>query len=130
MKKRMWLLFTVLCCLSLIGGILVACNKNDEQQQNVNVTYYTVTFDSQGGSPINAVEVESGKTVSKPSPDPTKADADFEAWYKDAACTDGNQYEFSTPVTADITLYAKWIPRYVYVQLNSDGGYPIIPFET
>lgn len=130
MKKRMWLLFTVLCCLALIGGILVACNKNDEQQQNVNVTYYTVTFDSQGGSPINAVEVESGKTVSKPSPDPTKADADFEAWYKDAACTDGNQYEFSTPVTADITLYAKWIPRYVYVQFDSDGGYPIIPFET
>lgn len=131
MKKKLFLLLTILCCLALSVGILAACDsESGKQDDGTSATYYTVTFDSQGGSPVNAVEVESGKTVPKPSPDPTKADADFVGWYKDAACTAGNEYDFSAPVTSDIKLYAKWTPHYVYVQFDSDGGYPIIPFET
>ena len=33
----------------------------------------------------------------------------FAGWYTNYACTDGNEYDFSRPVTNDITLYAKWI---------------------
>ena len=34
----------------------------------------------------------------------------FGGWYTDAACSIGKEYDFNTPVTKDITLYAKWIP--------------------
>jgi uncharacterized repeat protein (TIGR02543 family) len=29
-------------------------------------------------------------------------------WYTDAECSDGNEWDFNTPVTNHITLYAKW----------------------
>ena len=32
----------------------------------------------------------------------------FGGWYTDRGCTDGNEYDFDTPVTGNITLYAKW----------------------
>ena len=34
----------------------------------------------------------------------------FGGWYTDANCTAGTEYDFTKPVTQDITLYAKWIP--------------------
>ena len=34
----------------------------------------------------------------------------FGGWYTDAACSIDKEYDFNTPVTKDITLYAKWIP--------------------
>ena len=130
MKRRLFLAIVLVCFVSLVLGIFVACNNNTEKQQGgSDATYYTVTFDSQGGSPVDSQRIESGKTATQPS-DPTKADADFDAWYTDAACTAGNEYDFSSLVTADIVLYAKWIPRHVYAQFDSDGGYPIVPLET
>ncbi|MDR3189076.1 MAG: InlB B-repeat-containing protein, partial [Prevotellaceae bacterium] len=48
-----------------------------------------------------------GDTVSKPSPDPTKANNDFVGWYKEKACV--NAWDFSgSVVTKDVNLYAKW----------------------
>ena len=32
----------------------------------------------------------------------------FKGWYTTPECEDGTRYDFSTPVTQDITLYAKW----------------------
>ncbi len=69
-------------------------------------TYYTVTFDANGhGTAPAAQTVEHGKTATKPA-DPTETGWVFGGWYKEAACT--NAFDFSTPITADITLYAKW----------------------
>ena len=70
------------------------------------VTNYTVTFNSKGGSEVAAQTVASGETATKPS-DPTKADATFVNWYTDEEATT-NVYDFTTPVTGDITLYAGW----------------------
>lgn len=67
---------------------------------------YTVTFNTNGGSVIAPVKVAEGSTVLKPLT-PSKSGVAFENWYKEAALV--NLYDFSTPVTADITLYAKWI---------------------
>lgn len=33
----------------------------------------------------------------------------FGGFYTDENCTDGNEYDFDTPVTGDVTIYAKWI---------------------
>lgn len=32
----------------------------------------------------------------------------FDGFYTDEACTDGCEYDFDTPVTEDMTIYAKW----------------------
>lgn len=65
----------------------------------------TVTFDSNGGSDVTAESVESGKTATEPV-DPTREGYVFDGWYTDADCTIA--YDFSSKVTEDITLYAKW----------------------
>ncbi len=66
-----------------------------------------VTFDTQGGSTVNAVEVTKGGKVTKPATDPTKDDKVFAGWYKESACT--TPWNFSTDVVnEDTTIYAKW----------------------
>ena len=67
---------------------------------------YTVTFDTDGGSSVSSQAVRSGKTASKPT-NPTRGGYTFIGWYTDNAHT--TAYNFSSVVTANITLYAKWI---------------------
>ena len=69
-------------------------------------TTYTVTFNSNSGSAVTSQSVNSGGTATKPTPDPIRAGYTFGGWYSDAALT--TEYVFTTPVTANITLYAKW----------------------
>ena len=69
------------------------------------VQIHTVTFVSNGGSDVPSQKVEHEKTATKPA-DPTRFGYTFDAWYTDGTYT--TKYDFSTPVTADITLYAKW----------------------
>ena len=68
--------------------------------------YYTVTFDSKGGSSIDSVVVAENSPVIKPSA-PTREGYTFIGWYQDAACTLAWDFQ-ATKVTADITLYAGW----------------------
>lgn len=71
-------------------------------------TEFVVTFDSNGGSEVASQTVESGETATEPTA-PTKEGADFVYWCSDEELT--TEYDFDTPVTADITLYAKWNNR-------------------
>jgi uncharacterized repeat protein (TIGR02543 family) len=66
---------------------------------------YTVTFNSNGGESRDPQQVASGRTVNQP-PAPTRSGYTFGGWYSDPALSAA--YSFSTPVTGDITLYAKW----------------------
>lgn len=66
----------------------------------------TVTFNTNGGSSVDPVEVNSGSTITQPN-DPTLDGYDFDGWYIDAALT--NSFDFSTPITTTTTLYAKWV---------------------
>ena len=70
------------------------------------VESWTVAFNSNGGSVCDTkfVATADGKLV-KPA-DPTRDGYTFGGWYADEACTQA--YDFSTPVTANLTLYAKW----------------------
>ena len=70
---------------------------------------YTVTFNSNGGSSVPTQQVSnSGSDVAtEPSPAPTKTGYALAGWYLNESLT-GDAYNFSTPVTGDITLYAKW----------------------
>ena len=66
---------------------------------------HTVTFDAGEGSAVASQKVEDGKAAAKPD-DPTREGYTFAGWYSDAECT--QPYDFSTPVSGDVTLYAKW----------------------
>ena len=63
---------------------------------------YTVSFDSDGGTPVESQLVIRGETASNPG-EPTRSLYTFEGWY-----LDGTLYDFSKPVLSDLTLTAKW----------------------
>lgn len=65
---------------------------------NWEINKYTVTFDSG----VNAQTVEHGSKANKPS-DPEKGGYTFLAWYNGE-----EKFDFDTPITADITLTARW----------------------
>lgn len=84
------------------------------------VESWTVAFNSNGGSACDTkfVATVDGKLV-KPA-DPTRDGYTFGGWYTDEACTQA--YDFSTPVTADLTLYAKWTKNAVNPGGNGGSG--------
>ncbi len=72
-----------------------------------DVPEHTVTFDSRGGSEVKAVKVKKGGTITLPDPPPTKAGSTFGGWYTDKEAST-TPFVATTPITADLTLYAKW----------------------
>ena len=67
---------------------------------------FTVSFNTNDGSEVAPQTVAEGNKATKPT-DPTKEGCyAFDGWFSDEALTAA--YDFNTPVTADITLYAKW----------------------
>lgn len=71
---------------------------------------YTVSFDSKGGTKVDSQIVEHGSTATKPG-NPHRNDYTFKGWY-----LDGKKFDFSTPITGDITLVARWATK------TSGGG--------
>ena len=68
--------------------------------------YYTVTFNANGrGTAPAAQKLAIGRCAVEPAA-PSASGYIFGGWYKDAACTAA--WSFSTPVSGNLTLYAKW----------------------
>ena len=66
------------------------------------INRYTVTFDTNGGSAVDAQTVAYGEKAKTPA-DPTKTGYTFAGWE-----LGGNAYDFAASVTEDMTLTAKW----------------------
>ena len=81
--------------------LLVACNPKK----------FKVTFDTQGGSPVEAVEVVKGKLLQKPAVDPTKDGYTFLGWFK--AADSEEPFDFTKPIVADVTVWARWSEKVV-----------------
>ena len=80
----------------------------------------TVTFEVNGGSEVATKKVPAGDVVAKPA-DPTKDDNVFDGWFTDEQLSVA--YDFATPVTENIKLYAKWIPSVkLTYSLNYEGA--------
>jgi uncharacterized repeat protein (TIGR02543 family) len=87
-------------------------------------TQATVTFNSRQGTAVQSETVNIGDLAIIPDPAPTRNGYAFEFWCTDSAATE--QFDFSTPITGDLTLYAQW--RIVYtVNFNPNGGSPVDP---
>ena len=82
---------------------------------------FTVTFDSSGGSSVDMEIVQSGGTAARPA-DPIRNNYTFDNWYSDAGLT--TVYNFSTPVSGNIILYAKWVYT---VTFSINGGNGEVP---
>ncbi|MCX6879979.1 MAG: InlB B-repeat-containing protein [Verrucomicrobia bacterium] len=82
------------------------------------VTMRTVTFDSNGGSSVSSQIVPDGNTATQPTA-PTQPGYTFVEWCSDIALT--TPFNFSTPITADTTLYAKWLTNWT-VTFESNSG--------
>lgn len=65
-------------------------------------TYYTVTFNSDGGSSVGSQRVPSGDFASIPKT-PTKEGYEFVEWQYN-----GSEFDFYTRIYSDINLVAKW----------------------
>ena len=93
--------------LFLIALLFASCSGGTDYVGTSSAGSYTVTFETDGGSTVAAQTVESGKTATEPAT-PKKDGFNFSGWYTDSALTD--EFSFTTKITADTTLYAKWIP--------------------
>ena len=71
---------------------------------------YTVTFNSNGGSTVDPQTVKYNDKAKEPTA-PTKSGYTFAGWYTDNEKFT-TKYDFATPVTKDIPLYAKWTRNY------------------
>lgn len=99
------------------SGKLFAVKGNGQR-----VKRYTVTFDANGKDAAmpDSQRVKEGKVATEPSTKPQCKGYTFAGWYTDEAYTQA--YDFSTPVTADLTLYAKWTKNAVNPGGNGGSG--------
>ena len=104
--------------------------------QNQEVTQkFTVTFDANGGSfesgsQTQQVEVQANTPVTEPEEKPSSGDKTFEFWT--TRQDDGNfsQYDFSQPVTADLTLYAQWRAPNQVASVKFDPATSTVDYNT
>lgn len=83
---------------------------------------YTITFDANGGMDVDSQEVKEGELASAPTP--TRVGYAFDGWYNGDV-----KFDFTTAITANMTLKAKWTPNsdtFYFVEVwveGLDGNY-------
>lgn len=90
---------------------ITGLNTNKVRNIKVNVvdeiTEFTVSFDSNGGSDVSEIIVSKNTAVGT-LPTPTKTDYDFDGWYTSNSYIEA--VSESTIISDNVTFYAKWIP--------------------
>lgn len=81
-------------------------------------TYYTVTFDTNGGNAVASQSVVSGGKASQPAA-PTQDGKTFLFWStsKDTPTA----YDFNTAITGNVTLYAIWVDETAVAVIGVNG---------
>ena len=116
MNKTLKRIFAVLClCTTLLS--LVACGGTSESSETEDV-YYTVTFNSNGGTPVESIKVKGGHHAHAPA-SPTLENHVFCRW-----TLNGSPYFFDVKeITQDTTLDALWIAADLLFALDPvEGG--------
>lgn len=154
MKKKATRILLAVLLLAFAASLLAACDPAPQEGGSgggtVSTTYYTVSFDTAGGSTsfgsYTVRNVPRGSTVAQPKSAngsvavPTRVGYTFDHW-----SYNGSEFVFSdtatddspaTPVTEDITLTAVWIAKEYVLHLNPsdpdltyDGGLTIAGVE-
>ena len=96
----------------------------DLGKANGTPVVYTITFNSNDGTSVASQNVNAGEKLTEPST-PTKEGFTFDGWYEDS--TFSKKFDFNTPITDNMTLYAKWIENKYTVTFDTKGGNTIAP---
>ena len=99
-------IITALALILLLSVGLCACGGGSEDE-----VYYTVSFDSDGGTPVESQRVKAGERAIIPEK-PLKSGYTFQSWL-----LDGVAYSFNEGVTKDITLVASYKSELTYASL-------------
>lgn len=108
--------------IAILALSLFAC-KPDEPTPPVEIKY-NVVFDVNAGEDVvtnepSVIRVVEGQKAVEPSPDPGRAGYDFKGWYRNSEGS-GSEYDFNTPITGNLTLYAKWDITIIYHDVTVD----------
>ena len=138
MKKR--IVITAALALTLSAGVFAACDASASRTPDLpggagdhatidttlpssesgEQTGYRLSFDSCGGTPVDAVNYAKHAYLVAPE-EPTREGYRFDGWYWDAEYTREFIFATNTMPAADITVYAKWTKLYT-VTFDSRGG--------
>lgn len=102
-------------------GLFCFVSCADDATENEE-RYFTVTFNSMGGSEVKEQKVKAGEHAVKPE-NPTKDGVVFLGWFKSENFE--SEWVFDVDVVdSDITLYAKWLveTETCMISFNTNGG--------
>ncbi|HEY5557797.1 InlB B-repeat-containing protein [Acetobacterium sp.] len=135
-KNKTKLLSVMLVCMCSLSGVVYGAgttapvieNNNAKTVGTVKMTTaatdteetFTVVFDTQGGSSLASKSVKANASLFQPSK-PSYSGYEFDGWYKDKAGNTAWNFSVDT-VTADTTLYVKWVPVIYKMTFNTHSG--------
>ena len=111
-KKTIIAIVSAIVLIAIIAIVAIIIMKNNKK--------YTITFDTQGGNKIEAIEVKVNETLVLPK-NPEKEGYIFLHWVDEEDKPVSNNFK----VTKDMKLIAKWAEptqEVVTVSFNTDGG--------
>ena len=111
-KKTIIAIVSAIVLIAIIAIVAIIIMKNNKK--------YTITFDTQGGNKIEAIEVKANETLVLPK-NPEKEGYIFLHWVDEEDKPVSNNFK----VTKDMKLIAKWAEptqEVVTVSFNTDGG--------
>ncbi len=99
----------------------ITVTKNITLYSKYEINTYTISYYNEGVKYIEDKKINYGENALKPNTDPSKIGYTFKYW---ALEENGEEYEFSTKITKDITLYAVYeINRYTVTYINDGVEY-------
>ena len=111
-KKTIIAIVSAIVLIAIIAIVAIIIMKNNKK--------YTITFDTQGGNTIEAIEVKANETLVLPK-NPEKEGYIFLHWVDEENKPVSNNFK----VLKDMKLIAKWAEptqEVVTVSFNTDGG--------
>ena len=111
-KKTIIAIVSAIVLIAIIAIVAIIIMKNNKK--------YTITFDTQGGNTIEAIEVKANETLVLPK-NPEKEGYIFLHWVDEEDKPVSNNFK----VTKDMKLIAKWAEptqELITVSFDTDGG--------
>ncbi|MDY6367483.1 MAG: leucine-rich repeat protein [Clostridia bacterium] len=109
MKRKIW--FIIVLALTFVGSLFLFACDGAADNGETDEKGYTVTFNTYGGTAVQNQSIEEGATATEPTGKVERAGYIFDGW----------DYDFTTPVTEDITVNAILKPVFTNTGSRIDG---------
>lgn len=115
MKSKLTIIICSIVGVLAAAGIIIFLVLNNNK--------VTITFDSDGGSKVESIQVVKGETAKLPTP--TKENNKFDGWYyNDLKANEKSIFK------ENVTLKAHWIPaETIRITFDSNGGTAVEPID-